>query len=76
MGIVSSLIKAINAIGDSRYGSADGQYMGYNIYPLNKSHNRPQSESEKRPQPVLDKNTQSEKIMPYTTNLKLNLIKY
>ena len=72
MGIVSSLIKAINAIGDSRYGFADGQYMGYNIYPLNKSHNRPQSESEKRPQPqpVLDKNTQSEKIMPYTTNLK------
>lgn len=62
MGIVSSLIKAINAIGDTRYGSADGQYMGYNIYPLNKSQNRPQSESEKR--------TQSEKIMPYTTNLK------
>ena len=72
MGFVSSLIKAINAIGDTRYESADGQYMGYNIYPLNKSQNRPQSESEKRSQSVLDKKPQpqSEKIMPYTTNLK------
>ena len=51
MGFVSSLIKAINATGDSQYGSTDGQYMGYNIYPLNKLQNRPQSESEKRPQP-------------------------
>ena len=70
MGIVSSLIKAINAIGDTRYGSADGQYMGYNIYPLNNSQNRPQSESEKRSQSELNKKLQSEKIMPYTTNLK------
>jgi hypothetical protein len=70
MGIVSSLIKAINATGDSRYGSADGQYMRYNIYPLNKSHNRPQSESEKISQSEIKKIPQLEKIMPYTTNLK------
>jgi hypothetical protein len=47
MGIVSSLIKAINASGDSKYDSADGQFMGYNNYPLNKSHNKPEPQSEK-----------------------------
>ena len=60
MGFLSSLIKAINATGDSQYGLTDGQYMGYNIYPLNKLQNRPQSESEKKPQPELNKKLQPE----------------
>ena len=63
MGIVSSLIKAINTIGDSEYDSADGQFMGYNKYPLNKLHTKPQPQ------------TQSEKTTRYTnvnTNANTN----
>ena len=81
MGFVSSLIKAINATGDSQYGSTDGQYMGYNIYPLNKLQNRPQSESEKIPQPELYKKPQLKLEKKTTITIKdiypiYNLKKY